>query len=133
MMLVSGCAASHYTKAGKFGYSDYKISQNVFSVSFQGKNKTSATDVEKMALRRSAEVTLKNGFTHFIILENKPNQTTKLVPTMAKYFSGPLSITRSNITLRIKCFKDTSPADTINANEFLTTNYPNDYNQKPSQ
>jgi hypothetical protein len=51
-----------------FGYSEERLDQNKFRVSFRGNAQTSRETVEDYLLYRAAELTLQNGFTHFIVV-----------------------------------------------------------------
>jgi hypothetical protein len=48
------------------GYTDQRLTQNRFRVTFAGGTGSSRELVEDSLLRRSAEVTLQNGYTHFV-------------------------------------------------------------------
>jgi len=48
------------------GYTDQRLTQNRFRVTFSGGSGTQREAVEDSLLRRAAEVTLQNGFTHFV-------------------------------------------------------------------
>jgi hypothetical protein len=48
------------------GYTDQRLTQNRFRVTFSGHSGTRREEVEDHLLRRAAEVTLQNGFTHFV-------------------------------------------------------------------
>jgi hypothetical protein len=49
-----------------YGYTDQRLTQNRYRVTFTGGSGTRREIVEDSLLRRSAEVTLQNGFTHFV-------------------------------------------------------------------
>ena len=48
------------------GYSDQRLTDNRFRVTFSGGSGTRRELVEDFLLRRAAEVTLQNGYTHFV-------------------------------------------------------------------
>ena len=48
------------------GYSDMRLTQNRFRVTFSGGSGTNRELVEDYLLRRASEVTLASGFTHFV-------------------------------------------------------------------
>lgn len=50
-----------------YGYSDQRLEQNRFRVTFNGNSVTPRDEVEDFLLYRSAELTLQNGFDYFII------------------------------------------------------------------
>jgi len=67
---LAGCATG-YQKEGVFtnGYSDYKTMENTFVVTFRASEHTPAEKAMEFALARAAELTLKNGYRFFSILE----------------------------------------------------------------
>ncbi len=48
------------------GYSDMQLTPNRYRVTFAGGNNTPREEVEDYLLRRAAEVTLQNGYSHFV-------------------------------------------------------------------
>jgi hypothetical protein len=77
VLLLAGCAiptptpTPYQPKGFSGGYSDVQLDKNVFRVSFRGNGFTSRDRAEELALLRSAELTLKSGFTHFIIVDGR--------------------------------------------------------------
>jgi len=71
VVALSGCVTpTPYQPAPPrgFGYSEERLDQNKFRVSFRGNAQTSRETVEDYLLYRAAELTLNNGFTHFIVV-----------------------------------------------------------------
>jgi hypothetical protein len=58
------------------GYSDLQLTPNRYRVSFSGSPATTRDDVEKYLLRRSAEVTLQTGHTHFVLSNRETERNT---------------------------------------------------------
>ena len=82
-LLVAGCATG-YGKKGRFwyeGYSDRRIDDNTFLVSFQANGSTPLTTVQTYVLLRCAEVTAEAGYDYFIIVE--ASDTSKSAPIVA--------------------------------------------------
>lgn len=48
------------------GYTDTRLTENRYRVTFTGSTGTRREEVEDYLLRRAAEVTLENGYTHFV-------------------------------------------------------------------
>jgi hypothetical protein len=76
MLILSACSSSsgmigYYPApySGSDGYSDIQIDKNMFRVSYHGSADVMADEAEELTLLRSAELTLKNGFTHFAIVD----------------------------------------------------------------
>ena len=51
-----------------FGYSEVRLDQNKFRVTFRGNSLTKRETVEDYLLYRAAELTLQNGFSHFLVV-----------------------------------------------------------------
>jgi hypothetical protein len=51
-----------------FGYTEERLDQNKFRVMFRGNSQTTRETVEDYLLYRAAELTLQNGYTHFIMV-----------------------------------------------------------------
>ena len=72
-LALTACATSTpYGPAtrGGFGYTDQRIDGNRYRVTFRGNSSTSREQVENSLLFRAAELTVQNGFDHFIVVEN---------------------------------------------------------------
>jgi len=68
--LIFGCATSTpYQEAGVRGegYKTHKLDSTKFRVSFRGNRLTERDQVETYLIYRAAEVTLQEGFTHFVM------------------------------------------------------------------
>jgi hypothetical protein len=57
------------------GYTDQRLTQNRYRVTFTGSSGTRRELVEDSLLRRSAEVTLQNGFSHFVFDQRDTDAT----------------------------------------------------------
>lgn len=70
VVAISGCATA-YQKEGVFtnGYSDYRPSEDTFVVTFRASEHTPDHLAMQYALQRAAELTLKNGYRFFSVLE----------------------------------------------------------------
>ena len=66
--LLSGCATPYKMLSGRYGFDDFRITEDVFQVSFAANAKTPPSTVSRYVLRRASEVTLLHGFTHFVPL-----------------------------------------------------------------
>jgi hypothetical protein len=69
--LLAGCATPYQRKAFKGGYSEMRLGENIFQVSFRGNAYTHRDTASDFALLRSAEVALENGFRYFVIVESE--------------------------------------------------------------
>jgi len=70
-ILVSGCSSYQQksTLFNKSGFSEERMGNNVFRITYEGNDKNSDEEVSDFNLLRSAEVTLENGFKYFVILK----------------------------------------------------------------
>ncbi len=70
-IVLSGCS-SYQQKSSLFnksGFSEERMGNNVFRVTYEGNDVNSDEEVSDFNLLRSAEVTLENGFKYFVILK----------------------------------------------------------------
>ena len=121
-LLAAGCATPYQSAGSGGGYSDYRVSKDLFAVSFRGNTGTREETVDKYLLRRASEITLKHGFKYFVILWEKERTRSSSVGYSG--FKIPLVAPGSSVW--IQCFHD-RPIDhdlPIDAAEFLGFNYP---------
>ena len=78
--LILGCATPYAPNSLPGGYSEVQLDKNVFRVTFEGNGYTSQANTEEMALLRSAEVALQNGFTHFQLAGSSSSARQALLP-----------------------------------------------------
>ena len=60
-----------------FGYSEERLDQNKFRVTFRGNSLTNRETVEDYLLYRAAELTLQNGYSHFLIVGRDTEANTR--------------------------------------------------------
>jgi hypothetical protein len=60
-----------------FGYSEERLDQNKFRVTFRGNSLTKRETVEDYLLYRAAELTLQNGFSHFLVIGRDTEAKTR--------------------------------------------------------
>lgn len=72
LALLGACSFSTYApRFGGVGYSDSRMTADTFQVRFDGHDQETTLRTGEQALLRSAEVTLANGFSHFVVLTEK--------------------------------------------------------------
>ena len=99
--LSFGCATSYQAKGFQGGYADEQIEHDSFWVSFHGNVPSlDPAALEQGLLHRAAEVTLKHGFTHFVVLSHRDERSVKLEVTLKGV--GPSAQTGRAIMIR--CF-----------------------------
>jgi hypothetical protein len=90
--MIAGCATSYQPSGFSGGFSEVQLDANVFRVSFIGNGYTSTEKAEEFALLRSAEITIKNNFTHFVIINSRSRQD------LSSYTTPTNSYTTANAT-----------------------------------
>lgn len=65
---LSGCGAHHRHRGHRGGYSDMALAHDIYKISFKGKFFTSRDKAQDYALIRCAEVTLREGYRYFIVM-----------------------------------------------------------------
>jgi hypothetical protein len=76
---LAGCGTAppfHPLKGG-VGYSDTQLQDNRFSVSFAGDSSTPRDKVEQFLLYRAAQLTLANGYDHFVVADEATDRSTE--------------------------------------------------------
>lgn len=95
MLLITGCATSYHPCGYTGGYSDMKLQDDIFKVSFRGNGYTGRGKASDLALLRCSELALENGYKYFVILgEDSDVQTsTYTTPTTANTQGSIVSTT----------------------------------------
>ena len=71
VLFITGCAQTPYQPNGFLGgFTETRLGENVFRVTFQGNGYTGKNKVADFTLLRSAELALEHGFRYFIITES---------------------------------------------------------------
>lgn len=72
-VILAGCATptpfEPATGSG-YGFADQRIEENRYRISFRGNSLTTKEQVETALLLRAAEVTLENGYDHFVVVSD---------------------------------------------------------------
>lgn len=85
---LSSCSSpTPYKESGNSGpgYRDQKLDDNHYRVGFKGNESTSRETVENYLLYRAAELTLQNGYDHFIVTESTTDVKTRYETTAPIY------------------------------------------------
>ena len=92
LMLLAACStATPYGPAaqgGGYGFSEQKIEENRFRINFRGNSLTSRETVENSLLYRAAELTVQQGYDHFIVVENDTEARTSYSGSSYPAFYG---------------------------------------------
>lgn len=87
-LVISGCASGYGKKSWRFGYSDRRVDDNTFLVSFHGNAYTSQDKLQTYVLLRCAEVAAEAGYDYVGQRQLRPYQT--LVMYLASGFRAAL-------------------------------------------
>ena len=85
-LILVGCATTYHRVGLTGGYSQTQLGENIFQVSFRGNAYTGRERASDFSLLRSAELALKHGFTHFIIIDSVQHtkQSIHTTPTTSR-------------------------------------------------
>jgi hypothetical protein len=123
---LSGCGTSYHRENFLHpGYSDFRVSQDRFCVTFAGNRHTTKAKAEQYALLRAAELTQNHGYTHFAVLGSDDDSNTSLEQRI--WSLGTVTqVKKPRITVRIQCFgeRDERPLAAICAADYLLFNRP---------
>lgn len=136
-LLLSGCSTAYQPQSFTGGFSETQIDENVFKVSFTGNGYTSREKASDFALLRSAELSLKNGYKFFVIVDGSNYSTNSTYTTPTTYHTNATfssygntgyghattrssggqtyNIAKPNSTNTIACFKE-KPEGTFSYN-----------------
>ncbi|MBC8375217.1 MAG: hypothetical protein H8E26_04165 [FCB group bacterium] len=70
LVLLLGCAVTYRPMNASGGYSENQLNENTFEVTFEGNQYNSLDEVRTYLTFRCAELTLEQGLTHFLIVED---------------------------------------------------------------
>ncbi len=71
LLSMIGCASTYAPSIdGSSGYHEYKINDYSYNVTFQGNRRQSRDDVRTRLIYRCSELTIQNGYNHFILLKD---------------------------------------------------------------
>jgi hypothetical protein len=88
LLSIHSCTPSYSTKGFYGGYSDTQLSDNMFRVSYYGNGYTGYEYVDDMALLRSADLALQNGFFFFEIMSDVSDETIATYKTPTQAYSN---------------------------------------------
>lgn len=64
---LAGCATPYERNGAMGGFDEVRVSESVYRVSVQGNANTSSERAEQIMLLRAAELTIQNGYTHYVV------------------------------------------------------------------
>ena len=143
IMTLMGCATGYHPDRFNGGYTQFKLSADVYRVSFSGNAYTSSEQANQFALRRAAEIATEKGSRYFKVLTSSSmmNRNASKTPLMANtYYGSSNSITtysggdtliteKPSAVITIKLLKLPSK-DTFDANIILSNFSSQNLNKK---
>lgn len=88
LILALGACQTTYKPRDSFGgFEEQQIGKDSFVVSASGNAYTAMETVKIYALRRSAELTIQNGYTHFSIVDGNEETSTSVITDPGRYSS----------------------------------------------
>lgn len=141
-LMFSGCATSYKALGFNGGYSEIKTTPDSFIVTFKGNEFTSQEKVMQYALKRASELTTQNGYKYFSVISSTDRTKSYNYSKTSKNNLGSLDTSFSNVklnergssstysgtvmepklALEIKCFKEKTNSNLIDAEYFLKNN-----------
>ena len=82
ILMAISCATAYQPRAWAGGYSESKLSSDVFEVLFEANAYTDGETSKAYLMYRCAEVTKQNGFDYFIVLSDQDLTTLNLAPNL---------------------------------------------------
>ncbi len=70
IILLAGCAVTYGPINATGGYSENQLNENTFEVTFEGNQHNTLDEVRTYLTYRCAELTLEQGLSHFLIVED---------------------------------------------------------------
>ena len=127
VLIVGGCATPYRSEKRGTGFSEFRITDDTFSVTFRANSATREERVDKYILRRASELTLEHGFQFFVVLTEKGRDRTSSIG----YSGVKFPVITPGKTIRIRCFRGRPPdeQDLIEAAGFMRYNYPEAYEE----
>lgn len=85
---LAACAtATPYQPAERgYGYSEQRIEQNRYRVTFTGNSDTPKQTVENYLLYRAAELTLQSGYDYFVLVTDSTEANTRYLQSFSGYY-----------------------------------------------
>jgi hypothetical protein len=103
-LLLAACATPYQPDGYTGGYSDTQLSDNVFSVTFNGNGYTDPHKATDFRMLRAAELTLQHGFKYFVVEDSANSSTTSFIGSYGGGSIGGGELYFPRGTIRISCF-----------------------------
>ena len=128
-LLVLTACATNYQREGVFsnGYSDFRLKEDTFVVTYRANEHTSPEKVMQFALQRASELTVQNGYRYFAIVDQIDTSREHTVSKKQREGNSETKIVSHlhypSLRLTIQCFQEKPlHVETIDAQRYLTYN-----------
>jgi hypothetical protein len=122
--LFSGCATPYQKNTGFGGYSEFRVAEDRFVISFQGNSYSSHEEVYKYAMLRAAALALKHGYPYFSIHQERDISKTSIGQTGIYVVSSYSLYSSPAIMMVVKLHKTPSEyEDLIDAVRYTEWNH----------
>jgi hypothetical protein len=111
LFIIYGCHTAYVSKGLFGGYSDTRIDENMFIVTFKGNGYTSTSRSADYALLRCSELCKENGFSYFKIIDDKADKSHDITFWGGSGYDTSKPSNRNTII----CFKDKPEGVSYNA------------------
>jgi hypothetical protein len=92
VLLLTACATAYQPSSFSGGFEETQYSENVWRVSFVGNGYTRSQAAEEMAMLRSAELTVINGYKFFAIVDSRMTNDAIAIPQAStSYTTGSVN------------------------------------------
>jgi hypothetical protein len=123
-VILVACATPYQRQSSNGGFTETQLAENIFQITFKGNGYTERDTVTDYALLRSAELTIENGFSYFLLTNSQQylNQESYTTPTntytTATVYGNSIHgstitsggqtfmISKHSVTNTIYCFKE---------------------------
>jgi hypothetical protein len=80
-IFITACSTPYQPNGLGGGYSDTKLNDNTYMVSFRGNGYTGSATLFNLILRRAADLTVQNGYSYFAILSGGQDVSNSVYST----------------------------------------------------
>lgn len=111
LIILTGCATRYQPSAWDGGYSEQQLASDIYKVSFSGNGHTSTSTASSYVLRRSAEVTLEKGYSHFRVI----SANSDISYSTYKAYNQINLVEKPSVESIIQLYKDNVPSGAFDA------------------
>ena len=115
LLLTLGCATPYRAAGFQGDFTEERVGEDTFWVRFEGNVPVDAKTLEQSLLRRAAELTLEQGFAHFVVVNQ--SRQTGLGFVLRPGLIGPSR--RTERAILIRCSGPLGEPGAIDADAFL--------------